>query len=140
MLEGFTRSACNTVVRAQQTARSLGHDTAVPTDLLLGIVESNGPAPDGLRALGVSPKELGQHLTRRPRPATTGKPLAEETEQVLRQARIEAAVRRHTQIRLGHVIIALMGSDEIPPALRSVGSTTDQVRFAVLPRLALQER
>lgn len=68
------------------------------------------------------------------------RPLTESAYEALRRARIEAAIRRHRQIRTGHVLLAALGNPEASDLLASVGAPPDLVRYAVIPRLDVEER
>ena len=141
MFEAFTRRARWAVVRAQQEARALGHDTARPEHLLLAVACASTPVSGALYALGISPTTLRRQVTAQSSDHITRVvPLTSETEDALRQARVEATIRRHHQIRTGHLLIALISTAHVQAIIRRVGSTADQVRLAVLPRLQLHER
>jgi ATP-dependent Clp protease ATP-binding subunit ClpC len=141
VFEAFTPQARWAVVSAQDEARALGHDTTLPEHLLLAIACASTPVADALFALGISPTTLRRQVTAQSSDHMARVvPLTSETEEALRQARVEAAIRRHHRIRTGHLLIALISTAHVQAIIRRVGSTADQVRLAVLPRLQFQER
>jgi ATP-dependent Clp protease ATP-binding subunit ClpA len=58
MFERFTGAARQTVVRAQEEARGLGHDYIGNEHLLIGIAAGEGPGSRALASLGVTPDVL----------------------------------------------------------------------------------
>jgi ATP-dependent Clp protease ATP-binding subunit ClpA len=64
MLERFTGSARQILVRAQQHARRLGHNYLGCEHLLLALAESDEPAGAALRDQGVTPERVEEQILR----------------------------------------------------------------------------
>jgi ATP-dependent Clp protease ATP-binding subunit ClpA len=95
---------------------------------------SKGSATEALESLDLSTDVVRAEVAKLPEAPWT-RHLAEETEEVLQQARIEATTLRHPWIRSGHLLLALLDQPQATRILSALGASDGTVRNRVLERL-----
>jgi ATP-dependent Clp protease ATP-binding subunit ClpC len=138
MFERFTERARQAVVRAQDEARLLGHDSIETEHLLLGLLgDRDAVAAQVLANLGLTIEEVRAQVTRavgEGRKAPEGQPIpfASRSKGVLELSLREALALGHDSIGTEHILLGL-GIDaekvheEVARALSGLGGRADTV-------------
>jgi ATP-dependent Clp protease ATP-binding subunit ClpC len=147
MFERFTDRARRVMVRAQEEARTLGHDCADTEHLLLALVQENdGVAAKALESLFIAPQEVRQRVEQAvghgARPAAGPVPFAPRAKEALRLAVRESVQLGHRHIGTEHLLLGLCreGDGVAAQVLAGLGADLDQVRERVSRVLDEQRR
>ena len=138
MFMRFTDRARRVVVLAQDEARELGHGFVGPGHLLLGLLaEGEGVAALALESLGISLEEARdrvEEIAGRGQGAPAGRiPFTPSAKQALERALREAVQLGHTYIGTEHLLLSLLGGDDITArVLAGRGAGYDLVRERVV--------
>ncbi len=142
MFERFTTKSRYTIVAAQEEARSLNHSHIDTEHLLLGLLrEDQGTAAPPLASAGITLEAARQAIEelvgRGERPSPGHIPFTKPAKQCLEVALREALQLGHRDIGTGHLLLALIDSDDsvAVTVLRRLGADFDQLRPRVIQEL-----
>ena len=144
MFERFTDRARRVVVKAQEEARSLGHDFIGTEHILLGLIdEGDGVGFKALEAMGASPDVIRQRVEemvgRGPEPSREGHiPFTPRAKKVLEFSLREALQLGHTYIGTEHILLGLLheGEGVAAQVLTGFGIDLHRARQRVIQLLA----
>ncbi|NGO70428.1 Clp protease N-terminal domain-containing protein [Streptomyces boncukensis] len=140
MFERFTTSARESVIGAQEEARSLRHDRIGAEHLLLAALRSPGrPGAATLVRLGATAASCrsavltGAPAGDRPPRRTRHLPFTRSAKEALKRALHEAGARSERRIGVEHLVLALLGSDDeaLTAVLRRLGIDPAEARERV---------
>jgi hypothetical protein len=141
--ERFTDRARRAIILAQDEARKLGHDSAGPGHVLLGLLAvGEGIAAGALESLGISLEETRDRvgeITGRAQGAPAGAiPFTPAARQLPERALREAQRLGHDYADTGHLLLALLreGDGVTAQVLAARGTDPARVRERVLDLLA----
>lgn len=147
MFERFTDPARRVMVRAQDEAGVLGHDSVDTEHLLLALVqEGEGAAARVLELLAIGPEAVRQRVERAVGPGgppVSGPvPFAPRAKEALRLAVRESVQLGHRNIGTEHLLLGLLseGGGVAARALSSLGADLDKARERVTQVLDEQRR
>jgi ATP-dependent Clp protease ATP-binding subunit ClpA len=141
MFERFTEQSRRAVVRAQEEARSFGHDYIGTEHLLAGLrAEERSAAARALDSAGVTldaVRETIETLVGRDEKAPSGPiPFTPQAKKVLELSLRQALQLGHNHISTGHVLLGLISQDDtvavqVLGALGALGADKQQLRVRV---------
>jgi ATP-dependent Clp protease ATP-binding subunit ClpC len=139
MFERFTDRARLVVVRAQEEARTLGHDYIGTEHILLGLVhDGGGLAAKALESLGIDLEAVRQRVeevTGRGEQARSGHiPFTPRAKRVLELALQESQSLGHDYIGTEHILLGLIrqGEGVAAQVLSELGADLDPAREQVI--------
>jgi ATP-dependent Clp protease ATP-binding subunit ClpA len=130
----FTSKARDSVARAQEAARELGHDEIGSEDLLLGLLAvEDGGAARALEAVGVDARAARERVERGPGAPEGRLGFSRQAKQGLELALREALGLGHNHIGTEHVLLGLVtAGGEAAELLESLGADAERVRDEVV--------
>lgn len=146
MFERFTDRARRVVVRAQEEAGALGHNSLGTEHLLLALVHEGGLGAKTLESLSISPETIRQRVSavvdRTDLPSAGHIPFTPRAKKVLELAMEEARGLGHTYIGSEHILLGLLREADGVAAqvLTSLGADLDGTRGRVVQLIAEHHR
>jgi ATP-dependent Clp protease ATP-binding subunit ClpA len=145
MFEHFTEQARHVVVRAQEEARELGHESIGIEHLVLGLARlESGIVPEVFVEFDITSDTVRKRVRERLGPgsekATEGfMPFSESAKRVMQRSLSEVLSSGHRSVGPEHLLLAVATvarvDDDAGGILSAVGVDPDRLRQAVLQRL-----